>query len=205
MIADSSSARRTLFDISIQQAVGALRFDRSERRLAGSFSGKLKLPKFDLGLTIANASIDTIGEFDINAHGTVALPTAADQKLRLTILAARPVHLQFRRPNKLVLEGGVKVEVNGATFEAYALLDDPLYTFGLAAKGVRFDLADSIKGHIPVLVADQEYDATKLRVLNEYYRHLNSTFESLRDVPGLAGLTASEPAAGQIFLWKSGT
>lgn len=188
-------------DIVVQRASGSLRYDRSTASFAGTFSGDLKLPKFDLALTIANASINTSGEFDLNAFGRVALPTAQDQKLRLALPAEHPLHVQFRGTNHLSLEGGVKMDINGASFEAYGYLDDPEYTFGFMAKGLRFDLADSLRVQVPALPSDQNFSPATLRLLNSYYRHLNSTFESLRQFnSGLGALAVpSAPATGGAY------
>ena len=174
-------------DLHVDKVAGSVAFDRSSGALDGAFSGELRLPKFDLALTVDNASFASGGEFDLNAHGSLALPSAADPRVRLSVTSAHPLHVQFRAPRELKVSGGGKVEAGGMTFEAYFGLEDPLYVFGASAQGIRFDLADKLRLMVPTLAADEVYDADTAKVLNDYFGSINSSLEGLVPPPAEPG------------------
>lgn len=179
-------------DLHVEQASGAVRYHRVTRELQGSFSGKLRLPKFDLSLTLANASFSSGGAFDLNAYGSIVLPSTDNAIGRLTITPEHPLHVGFQAPNKLEFSGGARFELNGMTFEGFIALENPEYAFGLSAEGIRFDLADSVKLYLPPLPADQVFDAATGRDLNAYFRSVNATLEGARG----AGSTANQGSVG---------
>ena len=180
-------------DVRIERVAGAVRFNRMTHELGGAFSGELRLPSFDGSLTVQNASFSTGGEFDICAYGTLVVPKADNPLLRLTVPARHPLHVQYRRPDRLGVSGGGQINANGMSFGAYFTLEDPLYGFGLTASGLRFDLAKRIHGAVPVLDQDKlkrlapDLDA----VARSYFSSLGGTFESLTGV-------ADAPPVGEI-------
>ena len=180
-------------DVRVERVAGALRFNRLSRELSGAFSGQLLLPSFDGSLTIQNASFASGGEFDLCAFGTLVVPKADNPLMRLTITPRRPLHVQFRAPNRLGISGGGQVTANGMTFGAFLTLEDPIYGFGLSASGLRFDLAERVHGTVPVLNIDKlkQLPPDLDRVARDYFTALGGTFESL------TGLT-TPPAMGEI-------
>lgn len=188
-------------DLRVDKIAGSVGFDRSRNSIEGAFSGQLRLPKFDLSLTVDNASFASGGEFDLNAHGSVVLPSAADPRVRLSVTQQHPLHVQFRAPKELKVSGGGKVEAGGMTFEAYFGLEDPLYYFGASAQGIRFDLADKLRVLVPTLNPNDVYDVETAQVLNDYFSSLNSSMEAL--VPassdgGQAGLRLQDIGSAAV-------
>ena len=62
-------------DITIDDAYGEISFHRLTQELSGAFGGSIKLPNFgDSFLTVANASLNSGGAFDINAYGSMSFP-----------------------------------------------------------------------------------------------------------------------------------
>ena len=179
-------------DIRIDKVAGSVHYHRHTRELGGAFSGQMRLPKFDLSLAIANASFSTGGGFDLNAYGSIVLPTAANPAGRISITPEHPLHIRFRAPNDLRFSGGAKFEINGLTFEGFIGIEDPEYTFGLSAQGIRFDLANSMKVFIPTLPNNTVFDAATARDLGDYFRSMNATMEGLRSFdPARGGAGAS--------------
>ena len=180
-------------DVRVERVAGALRFNRLSHDMSGAFSGQLVLPSFDGSLTIQNASFASGGEFDLCAFGTLVVPKADNPLMRLTITPRRPLHVQFRAPNRLGISGGGQVTANGMTFGAFLTLEDPIYGFGLSASGLRFDLADRMHGTVPVLNTDKlkQLPSDLNQVAREYFSSLGGTFESL------TGL-ATPPAMGEV-------
>ena len=183
-------------DLKIDRVAGSIRYNRESRQLEGAMSGQLRLPKFALSLTVNNASFSTGGEFDLNAYGSVVLPTADNPKARLSITRQHPLHVQFRAPRDLKVSGGARMEINGMTFEGYFALEDPFYAIGASAQGIRFDLANSLKVYLPALPADVVFEGPALKELHQYFRSMNATMEGTRSFPSespASGLRLAEP------------
>ncbi len=178
-------------DLQIDRVAGAIRYDRLHRTLNGAFSGQMRLPKFDLSLTLQNASFSTGGEFDLNAFGRLAIPSAANPVARLSITERRPLHIQFRAPNDIKFAGSGRLEVNGMTVEAFIGLEDPVYRFGVAFEGLRFDLAKSLTVYIPTIPDTQPFQAETAAALKDYFQSMNGALEPL------AGLTDA-PKLGEV-------
>ena len=195
-------------DLTISRAAGSLRFNQVTHQLLGAFTGQLKLPKFDLTLTVPNASFATGGGLDINAYGSIVLPSADAMIGRLSIPQDHPLHVAFTAPDKLTIEGGAKLEVNGMTFEGSMILDDPEYAFALSAEGIHFDLARSIHVYLPTLPQGEAYDLATARDLNDYYRLVGNTLERARGNSATgADATRAELAGGgtSTFSYPAGT
>jgi len=179
-------------DIYIDRVAGALQYDRSTRFLAGSFSGQMRLPRFDLSLTVNNASINSLGAFDLNAYGQVGIGTPGNTVGTLSVPGRRPLHISFMPPQDLRLSGGVQVALkNGMRFEGHGRLEDPIYEFGMSAAGLRFDLATNVFGYIPVpdTNAIQNLGPDLRIVLNDYFESMSAAADplsSLANPPQLA-------------------
>jgi hypothetical protein len=159
-----------------------VQYDRASRFLAGSFSGQMRLPKFDLSLTVNNASINSQGAFDLNAHGQLGLGTPNNPLGTLAVPGRRPLHISFTPPQSLKLSGGAQVVLrNGMKFEAHASLADPIYEFGLSAAGLRFDLATNVYGYLPVLDENgiDNLNADVRLVLKDYLESMSANIEPL--------------------------
>ena len=169
-------------DIHVDKVAGSVRYDRMSGALAGAFSGQMSLPKFNLSLTVNNASFTSGGAFDLNAYGQVGLGLPGNSLGTVSVLGRRPFHVSYQPPNHLALSGSGRLALNnGMSFEGYASLDDPIYQFGMAASGIRLSLATNVFGYVPVLDTNA---ITKLgpnlnSALNDYFGALCATAEPL--------------------------
>ncbi len=80
----------------------------------GAFNSKLRLPRLDSALTIANASILNEGDFDLNAHGQLQLP-AGNPAATLLVPTRQPLHLSHTRKNGLGIAGKARLRGDHAT------------------------------------------------------------------------------------------
>ena len=184
-------------DIYIDRVAGSVSYDRMSRLLEGALSGQMRMPKFNLSLTVDNASISSGGAFDLNAYGTVSLPPGST-KVTLSIPARRPLRLSYRPGEPLNLAVGARMALdNGMALESYVSLVDPVYSFGMSAEGLRFDLASNIVVMIPSFPDAAQFTPELAGVLNGYYKGLSASLDSL------SGLTETprlgEPGAPPEF------
>ncbi len=175
-------------DLYVDEVSGALRYNHSTRELDGAFSGKMRLPKFNLTLAIPAASIHSGGAFDLSAYGDLDVPLE-NPSATLSITQRRPLHIQFSPPKRLILEGGLRLALrNGMTVEAYASLADPLYIFGASAQGLRLDLATNLTVFLPSLPATGTFSVELAEALQDYYQSLGATHETLLPLTDLPPL-----------------
>ncbi len=164
-------------DIFVDKISGAVSYDRSRQLITGAFGGQLRLPKFGLSLTVANASFGPGGAFDLNTYGTINVPLTNPQGA-LSIPERRPLHIAYAPPDRLTIAGGAKLALNnGLSVEAYASLADPQYVFGFMAEGICFDLGDKLRGYLPVLSNAPAFAPAAARDLNDYFRSLSATLD----------------------------
>jgi len=136
--------------IEVEEAAGELTYNSRSRVVTGAFSGKLRLPGQGFSLNLINASFHSGGALDVSLTGSLAIP-AQNPTVTLTIRARHPLHLAVDLNHHVTIEGGLKAELNnGMTFEAWASLNDPWYTFGAAASGLRFDLGKNLSVDLEV-------------------------------------------------------
>lgn len=196
-------------EIQIRKIAGALTFNTASRKARADFSGELTLPKFDLALTVQSGSVQSDGALDLSAFGQIVVPSAAQPSARFTIPGTRPLHLALTPGSLPRLSGEGKLEINGLTLDAQLTLEDPAYAFALAASGIRFDLADKLRVHVPELPNGRSLDAAITRDLNRSIRSLGlvyntfrppatlprsaerPTFDGVSDIPGVASLEAA--------------
>jgi hypothetical protein len=180
--------------IYVNRVAGAVSYDRLSQELSGAFSGDLQMPKFNLSLTVDNASFSSAGEFDLNAHGQVTLPPGGST-VTLTIPARRPLRISYRAPNRISLSAGLRMAMaNGMSLESFVSLSDPIYSFGLAAEGVRFDMSTNALIMIPTFPNAPSFGPNVIDTLNEYYQGLSAAVDSLSGLTnGLALGTPGTP------------
>ena len=182
-------------DLYIDQAAGQITYDRQARLVSGAFKGRFRLPKFDGTFTIVRSAINSGGVFDLTCFGTVGFSGG-----QLTVPERRPIHFHYAPPNDIGFSGGVKVALdNGMRFGAHLILDDPLYGFGIEARGIRLDLANQVSVLKPTIEAGS-FDglASDLRqAYTDYYGSLSSTLETLvgevAELPSADASTIGEP------------
>jgi len=163
----------------VRKGFGSVFYDRSTEFLSGSFGGRLELPAISGALEIRNATVANNGDFDITAFGNVQVPAENPIGL-LSIPARRPLHVSFREGEGLRLSGGLRLDLtNGMHFGGFIGLEDPVYTFGLEAGGLKLDLVDKITVLKPTLPGTGAFSREVLTTLTEYYQRLNASFESL--------------------------
>ncbi|HUL51003.1 MAG TPA: hypothetical protein VLU94_00315, partial [Candidatus Nitrosotalea sp.] len=166
-------------DVLVDRVAGAVSYDRAKRFLEGSFSGEMRLPKFNLSLTVENASFNSGGAFDLTAYGSLGLPDGAPT-VTLSIPARRPLKVSYRPPNQVSFASGARLALNnGMAFEGFVSLIDPVYSFGIAAEGIRFDMATNAVVFIPTFPNATNFNASIAQTLNEYYQGLSASLDSL--------------------------
>ncbi|WP_425499960.1 hypothetical protein [Fontisphaera persica] len=192
-------------DIYVDRVAGSVRYHRHEKYLEGAFSGQLRLPKYDLSLTVQNASINTSGAFDLNLYGQVGIGVGANALGTLSILPRRPLRLALTEDRHLTLAGSGRVALrNGMAFEAFLTLDDPTYEFGFSASGLRFDLATNVMGYIPVIDRPRlaQLGPDVRLALNRFQASFSATAEglsSLTDPPEFAPLGEPPDFSESVF------
>ena len=178
--ADSGLLLADLFlpgDIVVEHAAGSAWYNRNTSLFGGAFKGRVRLPKFDGSFEILQASFNSGGAFDLSCFGTVDLPGA-----RLTVPARFPLRVGFNRADGAYFSGEGEVALDsGLSFAAHLILDDPLYGFGLEARGLRFHLANDLTLLRPTLEEGALGNLShELRgAFIEYFSGMNSTLETL--------------------------
>ena len=166
-------------DIQVDRVQGALAFDRSTREFSGGFSGQVLLPKFASALTIERANFASDGSLSVQLYGATQVPSE-NPAFAISVPKRRPIRLEVAPGGKISLRGGVKLDLdNGLSFGGHIVWDEPYYGFGFEAKGIRFDLPEEIEVLVPVFLDADQFPVETARALNNYYRSLNGTLESL--------------------------
>ncbi|MGA1194682.1 MAG: hypothetical protein ACO3ZG_09960, partial [Kiritimatiellia bacterium] len=168
-------------DIHIDRLRGALAYNRETGYFGGSFGGSLRLPKYNLALTINNAALRSGGAFDINAYGQLQIPFD-DPYATFRVLPRKPLHVQYDPLTGLGISGSGRIQMaNGLAFEGFLTLEDPVYAFGISAEGMKFALAKSLSASLPVvnLTALQQIGDEAQRDLMLYFRDMAAAFEPL--------------------------
>lgn len=177
-------------DIHVDKVAGSAQFDLETSEFKGSFQGKLRLPKFQGELEILHASVSSLGQLDLAAHGTVSF-----QGVTVTLTRRQPLHLQYRHPQDLRLSGEASLVLpNGIRFAARLTLDDPLYGFRIEARDLRLDLARQLlllRPTVDTTALSNASDDLRVAFL-DYYGSLNAALEALATQTGsLPDLDAS--------------
>lgn len=163
--------------IQLREISGAGRLNTETGAFAGRLSGVLVLPGFGATLAVPNASFDSFGGFDLTAHG--ALNFRGGQ---LAVPPRKPLRLRHTPGRGLSPEGDARLTLNnGLRFDASVALTDPVYCFGLAARGLELDLGRSLLVRVPTLSLEQvnAFDDAARAAFAEYFRSLNGTLETL--------------------------
>ena len=189
-------------NLVVERVAGSLSYHRDRRYLAGTLSGRLSLPGFGATLELVGGSFDSGGAFALQAHGSVQLPPGGSAAT-LSITPRRPLQVRFRPPDDLALAGSARVQLDsGLFFEAFLVLDDPLYGFGMEAGGLRLDLADALRIYVPELPDGEVFTAAVATSLADALSTLNATYEGLAAVAErpLVGDPGSPPAFRDLQL-----
>lgn len=167
--------------IAIDEIAGGLTYNTKKRELTGWASGKMRLPGMGASFTLARADFNTGGAFSVSAFGSVDLPGSdgSGKVARLSVTPRHPATFAYDPINGLSVAGGGKVEVNGASFEAWFSIDDPNYRFGAAFSCLNFDLADKLKVMVPTWPNATRFPAAVVRDVNEYVRDFGNSLEEL--------------------------
>lgn len=164
-------------EIQLREIGGAGRLNTESGDFSGRLSGAMVLPGLGATLVVKNASFDSDGRIDLSAYGAVQLPVGV-----LSIPPRQPVHYRSTPERGQLLEGAARLTLtNGLRFDASLLLADPNYCFGLAARGLEFDLGKSLLVRIPTLNLNQVNtfgDATR-DAFADYFLGLNGAMETM--------------------------
>ena len=169
-------------NLTVRRPFGALTWNRATGFLRGTLGGQLELPGLFGGtrLEVLRASITNRGAFDLSVAGAIENLALGELTGVLSVPARRPLHIAHRPGQPLAIAGSVHLALsNGIFFEGYLDFADPLYRFGAAAGGVRFDLADRLLVSLPPSVNFSSVPAQLLPVWNAYLRDLGATLEPL--------------------------
>lgn len=166
-------------DLKVDSAAGSVCYNHSTRRLTGAFTGRLRLPKLDGSLTIANASLSNQGDFDLKAHGQLALP-GGSPAATLIVPPRQPLHLSHSRKAGLGIAGKARLRFNnGVFFEAGINFNDPLYVVEAAAGGLEFDLAKALVAALPPGLEPADLaNLARGQLWSDYFTLLTACFET---------------------------
>lgn len=172
-------------EVQLMDPWGALDFRRTTGSLRGSVGGRLLLPGL-LGTTqldVKSLTLTNRGAFDLTASGTIdALPLGALTG-SLEVLPRRPLRLSYRPGQPLAVAGSARLTLsNGFYFEGYIDFRDPLYKFGAATGGLRFDLANRLLVDLPPNVDFSNVPAQLAPVWASYLQQLGASVEPLIDL-----------------------
>lgn len=189
-------------NVKIREVRGAFSFHRITGAFRGSVGGKADLPGFFDGaqMEVVNASFTSGGAYEMSLAGNVVLPVKPNEVSirKVSIPARRPITVGHTPGQPLRVAGSTLVELsNGVFFEGMLSLQDPVYTFGLAAGGARFELARKISGYTTTLDLTrplQELGQSTLRAFADYQRSLGAAFDPLLN---LAAAPVNIPPLGQ--------
>ncbi len=164
-------------EIQLKEIGGAARLNTDTREFSGRLSGRLELPGWGASLTVPNASFGGDGRLDLSAYGTLTFSGGS-----LAIPPRQPLRVRRSPEGRFALTGDARLTLNnGLRFDASLSLADPLYCFGLSARGLEFDLGKSLLVRLPALslgqvsaFSDQARDA-----FADYFRGLNGAAETL--------------------------
>ena len=177
-------------DIQVDGVRGALAFDRSTREFSGGFSGRVVLPKFSSALTIERARFDSRGALSIQLYGATQVPPE-NPAFAISIPKRRPIQLRVDTGGGIALRGGVDLTLeNGLSLGGHVVWDEPYYGFGFEAEGLRFDLPDEVEILVPVFLDADQFPVKTAGALNNYYRSLNATLETMAPLADLPELPA---------------
>ncbi|MBK8001977.1 MAG: choice-of-anchor D domain-containing protein [Verrucomicrobia bacterium] len=164
-------------EIQLKEIGGAGRLNTDSGDFAGRLSGTMVLPGLGATLVVKNASFDSDGRIDLSAYGSVQLPVGV-----LSIPPRQPIHYRSTPERGQLLEGGARLTLtNGLRFDASMLLADPNYCFGLAARGLEFDLGKELLVRVPTLNLNQvnAFGDTTRDAFADYFLGLNGAMETL--------------------------
>ncbi|RME92201.1 MAG: hypothetical protein D6766_10465, partial [Verrucomicrobia bacterium] len=190
-------------DLRVEKIFGSLTYNRTERLLTGAFGGDLRLPKMNSALVVENSTINSRGEFDLNAHGQLSLPGGANPTVVITVEKKQPWHVSWKRKEGLAISGKTKFTFsNGVFFEAGARIHDPIYFFEAAAGGLELNTVETLTALLPLgLTVEDLQNLARARLWNDYFnllaRCVETGYRSNEDVPEV--LPGSLPAfAGEL-------
>jgi photosystem II stability/assembly factor-like uncharacterized protein len=180
-------------EVRVLQPWGSVRYNRLSGNLAGSIGGSVELPGLAGGtrLDILGLSLSNRGEFDLSAAGSVQGIPMGSLNGTLDVPSRRPLRVKHREGVPLEVAGSAKLTLsNGLQFEGYIDFADPLYKFGLAAGGLRFDLADRLVADLPPRLNFDGAGPAVLEAWANYFQQLGAAVEPLADL-------AAQPLIGQ--------
>ncbi|MBS0658732.1 MAG: choice-of-anchor D domain-containing protein [Verrucomicrobia bacterium] len=180
-------------EVQVMDPWGALDFVRTTGALRGAIGGRLLLPGL-LGTTqldVKSLTLSNRGAFDLTASGTIDAMPLGTLTGSLEVLPRRPLRLSYRPGQPLAVAGSARLTLsNGFFFEGYIDFRDPLYKFGAATGGLRFDLANRLLVDLPPNVNFSAVPAQTAAVWAGYLQQLGASVEPLIDL-------AQTPLLGQ--------
>ncbi|TVR52156.1 MAG: choice-of-anchor D domain-containing protein [Puniceicoccaceae bacterium] len=169
--------------IRIHELAGAARFVPSSGYLSGRFSGSVEMPRFDTRLTVANASFDTRGNFQLSAFGQAGFPggaQTAEGRVLLRVPARRPLSIAVADNGSFAVSGGADLLFPGGhTISGYLSIDDPDYIFELAYGGaIRLALMKEVTLFRPVIDPAALPDLETLAAAGRVFGAIGTGFEA---------------------------
>lgn len=164
-------------EIHLDDISGAARLNTRTRDYSGRLSGRLRLPGWGLSLTVPTASFDRDGRMDLSAYGTLTFEGGS-----LTVPPRQPLRVRRSAEGRFAVAGDVRLALNnGLRFDASMSLADPVYCFGLSARGLEFDLGRELLVRVPVLSPGQlnAFGDEARDAFADYLRGLNGAAETL--------------------------
>ncbi len=164
-------------EIRLKEIAGAARLNTQTRAYAGRLSGRLEFPGWNASLSVPNASFDGSGRMDLSAYGTLTFNGGS-----LAIPARKPLRVRRTADGKFAIAGDARLTLNnGLRFDATMSLADPIYCFGLSARGLEFDLGRSMLVRVPALAVGQvnAFSDEARDAFADYFRGLNGAAETL--------------------------
>ncbi len=202
--------------IEVENVAGSFAYNRRSQAWSGSLSGAVRLPGLLGGatLTLQQATFSSSGEFEAVAFGSLSGVPLGSLTGAIDVPARRPLRIRHELFRPLEVAGSARLELsNGFFFEGYLDFRDPVYRFGAAAGGVRFDFADRLIGYTPSVtltlpfsfnaqnevVVDPAFEvltAETATALDDWFRSLGATLEPVAGLltPPPLGAPGAPPA-----------
>jgi hypothetical protein len=144
-------------EIEVRNASGAIRYNRFDQSLDGSFRGEVRLPRFGGELDIQQARLSNAGAFDLALSGQIQFPTP-NPVGTATVPGSNPLRLRYAPADGLELSGQARFAFeNGLFFNGSISLIDPIYRFELEAGGLSLDLMNTLADLTPALPSPDQF------------------------------------------------
>lgn len=180
-------------DMTLVRPWGEIRFNRETGKFVGALGGGLRMPGLVGGteLEVLGLSLSNRGEFDLAAYGQIQGLPLGSLTGTLEVPMRRPLRISWREGRGAEVAGAVTLRTsNGFFFEGYIDFADPLYRFGLAAGGLRADLARDAVVSLPPRINFDGAVPEVIQAWSDYFSQVGAAVEPLADL-------AATPLLGQ--------